>query len=104
MRLPILPGQSADKIDLPQATKMLTSAIDAGVNYVDTAWPYHGVSHTEPGASELFVGMALADGLRDRVLLATKMPSWLVQTRGDMDRFLDQCVFRPQLTTRIGPN
>jgi len=88
MRLPVIGGQP-DAIDEPLATQMLRTAIDAGVNYVDTAFPYHGNSMTEPGQSERVVGEALAGGYRERVHLATKLPSWLVKTRGDMDRFLE---------------
>lgn len=79
MRLPILDGDSS-RIDETQAIQMLRSAIDAGVNYVDTAWGYHREQ------SEPFVGRALADGYRQRVKLATKMPSWLVNTPEDLDK------------------
>ena len=79
MRLPMADG----RIDEARATQQLRSAIDNGVNYVDTAWPYHG------GESEPFVGRALGDGYRERVRLATKLPSWLVHSRADMDRFLN---------------
>jgi uncharacterized protein len=88
MRLPVVGGRQ-DVVDEPLATSMIRSAIEAGVNYVDTAFPYHGTSFTEPGQSELVVGRALGDGYRERVLLATKLPSWLVKSRGDMDRFLE---------------
>jgi hypothetical protein len=70
-------------IDEERATKQIRYAIDHGVNYVDTAWPYH------MGQSEPFVGRALADGYREKVKLATKLPSWLIQSREDMDTFLD---------------
>ena len=80
MRLPV---KADGSIDEERATKQLRSAIDAGVNYVDTAWPYHG------GASEPFVGRALAGGYREKVKLATKLPSWLIEKREDMDRYLD---------------
>jgi predicted aldo/keto reductase-like oxidoreductase len=88
MRLPVIANvQTA--IDEPLATQMMRDAIDAGVNYVDTAFPYHGNSFTEPGMSEVVVGRALGDGYRGRVHLATKLPSWLIESRGDMDRHLE---------------
>ncbi len=82
MRLPILEGDSG-KIDEPLATKMIRTAIDAGVNYVDTAWPYHKEQ------SEPFIGRCLQDGYRDKVKLATKMPSWLIKEEADFDKHLD---------------
>jgi predicted aldo/keto reductase-like oxidoreductase len=80
MRLPQVGG----KIDEARASRQIRHAIDRGVNYVDTAWGYHR------GASEPFVGRALADGYREKVRLATKLPHWAVRSREDMDRFLAQ--------------
>jgi len=80
MRLPLKEDGS---IDEKRAQSQLRYAIDGGVNYVDTAWPYHG------GQSELFVGRALQDGYREKVRLATKLPSWIVKSREDMDGFLN---------------
>ncbi|HVX66494.1 MAG TPA: aldo/keto reductase [Bryobacteraceae bacterium] len=71
------------QIDEERATRQIRYAIDHGVNYIDTAWPYHG------GESEPLVGRALAGGYRERVKLATKLPAWLVHSPADMDRFLD---------------
>jgi uncharacterized protein len=71
------------RIDEERATAQIRHAIDRGVNYVDTAWPYHG------GESEPFVGRALAGGYRERVRLATKLPAWLVREPADLDRYLD---------------
>ena len=76
-------AQKDGRIDEDRAARQIRHAIDRGVNYVDTAWPYHG------GESEPFVGRALAGGYRERVKLATKLPAWLVKNRADMDRFLD---------------
>jgi predicted aldo/keto reductase-like oxidoreductase len=89
MRLPILDGDHG-RIDEDLATRMIRKAIDRGVNYVDTAWPYH------KGESEAFIGRCLQDGYRDRVRVATKLPSWLVETRGDFDRYLDEQLERLQ--------
>jgi hypothetical protein len=83
MRLPVL-GGDPKRIDDEAAQPLLRRAIDAGVNYVDTAYPYHG------GESEPFVGRALRDGYRDKVHLATKLPVWLVQEAGDWERLLDE--------------
>lgn len=79
MRLPMKDGQ----IDEARAVRQIRSAIDRGVNYVDTAWPYHA------GQSEVVLGRALRDGYRERVRVATKLPSWLIQSRADMDRYLE---------------
>lgn len=89
MRLPVIDGD-AGKINKPEATAMLHKAIDAGLNYVDTAYPYHGNNFPQAGESEPFVREALQGGYRDKVQLVTKLPLWNVQTRDDMDRLLDE--------------
>lgn len=76
-------AQKDGRIDEEAATGQVRRSIDRGVNYVDTAWPYHG------GESEPFLGRALSGGYRQRVRLATKLPTWLVKSPADMDRFLD---------------
>jgi len=83
MRLP-LRGPGAGDIDEPLAIRMLRTTIDAGVNYVDTAYGYHD------GRSEVVVGQALRDGYRQRVKLATKLPSWRITAATDFDTFLGQ--------------
>jgi predicted aldo/keto reductase-like oxidoreductase len=88
MRLPILDGRQ-ERIDVPLATEMLYYALDHGVNYIDTAYPYHAAAFDgRPGSSESFVGDAVVAGYRDKVLLATKLPEPFVQSREDMDRIL----------------
>lgn len=79
MRLPEKDGL----IDEKRAAAQVHHAIDMGVNYIDTAWTYHS------GESENFVGRALQDGYREKVKLATKLPTYLVDSREDMDRFLN---------------
>ena len=85
MRLPL---KESGQIDELKATDMIRYAIDHGVNYIDTAYPYHN------GESEPVVGRALAGGYREKVHLATKLPSWLVQSREDMDKYLDEQLAR----------
>lgn len=89
MRLPVIDG-NARNIDDDKAIAMLRYGIDNGINYVDTAYPYHGDGMGRAGESEPFVARALKDGYRDKVNIATKLPSWLIQTRKDMDRYLNE--------------
>jgi predicted aldo/keto reductase-like oxidoreductase len=87
MRLPTLTKSESD-IDQSQATAMIRHAIDSGVNYVDTAYVYHG------GQSEAAVGKALAEGYREKVHLATKLPVWSVESTADCDRLFDEQLAR----------
>jgi predicted aldo/keto reductase-like oxidoreductase len=82
MRLPILDNDPA-KIDEPLATRMIRKAIDAGVNYVDTARVYHR------GRSELFLGRALRDCYRERVKVATKL-SHIPESEPAFRTYLDE--------------
>lgn len=77
MRLPTREG----RIDSGQAANLLLHGVEQGINYVDTAVPYHR------GESETFLGKFLEEyGCRDRVKLATKLPRWQVYTRRDMEK------------------
>ena len=88
MRLPTL--GAPEKVDEQLAIRMIRSAVDAGVNYVDTAYPYHG------GRSEAVLGKALKDGYRQKVKLADKMPMWLAKEPGDFDRLFNEQLDRLQ--------
>ena len=88
MRLPMLEG---GEIHVEKAIQQIRYAIDNGVNYLDTAWPYHG------GASEVILGTALQDGYRDKVKIATKLPTWLINSREEMDSYLDKQLEKLQI-------
>ena len=78
MRLP-LKGQN---IDEERAKNQIRSAIDNGVNYVDSAPPYHG------GESEKVLGKALLGGYREKVKVATKLTPFLLGKAEDMNNML----------------
>ena len=85
MRLPTLDDKPmGSRIDKAEATRMIRYAIDHGVNYVDTAYGYHG------GKSESLLGNVLKDGYREKVKIATKCPVWLVKKPKDFDKYLDE--------------
>ena len=63
------------KIDEVEAEKMLDLAIENGVTYIDTAYPYHD------GDSEPFVGKVLKKYDRSSFTLATKLPIWKINSQ-----------------------
>ncbi len=67
-----------------RAIAQIRYGIDNGINYLDTAWPYH------KGQSEPLLGEALRNGYRAKVNIATKLPSWMVKDRAEMDSYLDK--------------
>ncbi len=83
MRLPQL-DDNTKNIDEQKAIQLIREGIDSGINYIDTAWGYHGEM------SEPLVGKALQDGYREKVHLATKLPSWLIEKTEDMDYYLNK--------------
>ena len=95
MRLPI--RGRYDQIDVEKASNLLDYALDHGINYLDTAYPYHGIDTSHGGNSEIFLGEYLNENSRrDEVYLATKLPTWLLEDEGDMDNFLNEQLKRLQ--------
>ena len=98
MRFPTFEEDGVEKIDEEESMKMVRYAIDNGVNYLDTAYPYHGSGMEDGGGqSEPFVAKVIKDGYREKVKLATKLPAWLIKTREDMDRYLNEQLERLEI-------
>lgn len=87
MRFPVTED---GRINEAEAERMLDRAIAAGVNYIDTAYPYHG------GESEPLVGRVLKKYDRDSFYLATKLPLWQVNTLEDAGRIFEDQLKRLQ--------
>lgn len=86
MRLPIVDGD-ASNVDQATLDAMVDTAIKAGINYFDTAYPYHG------GMSEIALGRSLARYPRDRYFFATKYPGHQIA-----DTYDPAVIFEEQLT------
>ena len=84
MRLPTDNGKMDGKVDQKEAERMIRHGIDHGINYVDTAKVYHG------GKCEAILGRILQNGYREKVSLATKLPTWEIGSIKDADRIFDE--------------
>ena len=73
MRLPLK--------DEETCRKLIDRAIEAGINYVDTAYLYSG--------NEALMGRLLSGGRREKIKLATKLPVAMCMTAKDFDKFFN---------------
>ena len=81
MRLP----QKNDEIDLEHLKKMVDQYMEAGLNYFDTAYVYHG------GKSEVAARQALVKRYpRESFRIATKLPAWEMKDKSDRDRIFNE--------------
>ena len=81
MRLPSKMGG----IDQKPAERQMLYALEQGVNYFDTAYPYHN------NRGESFVGKVFSqNNCRDQVKLATKLPHWMTHSKEGMHKILDE--------------
>ena len=78
------PTKADGTIDEERAEALLNTAKAAGVNYFDTAYPYHN------GQSEPFVGRVIAKWDRSSFYLATKMPLWSCKSLDDAKRIFEE--------------
>lgn len=89
MRLPEKDGE----IDLEHVCRMVDRYMDAGFNYFDTAYVYHG------GNSEKIVKEAIAKRYpREAYTVATKLPAWAISTLEDRDRVFNEQLERTGLS------
>lgn len=74
-------------VDEQLSLRIVRSAIDRGVTFMDNSWDYNG------GASEIRMGKALLDGYRDKVFLMTKIDG---RSKREATRQLDESLRRLQ--------
>ena len=70
-------------IDLDKAEREIMAAVDAGVNYFDTAYVYSG---SEAAIGEIFE----RNRIREKVKIATKLPQYLIGSREAIDRYFNE--------------
>jgi len=79
MRFP----RKGNRIDMEASEKLVRKAVEAGINYYDTAYIYAG--------NEAAFGEILEKtGLRDRVNIATKLPHYLIRSREGMEKLFQE--------------
>ena len=95
MRLPTrVGGRNSSLIDREAAVRQIRMAVDAGVNYLDTAYVYH------MGAAEGFLGThVLKDGYRERVNIATKLPCLTIRKKEAIRPTFEKQLQRLQVDT-----
>lgn len=93
MRLPLIPDSG--EVDEEQVAKMVRCAADHGVNYYDTAYPYHN------SRSEIIIGKALKQLPRDSFYLATKYPGHQIAESYDPAAIFEEQQKNAMLSTLI---
>jgi len=77
-------------LNVSKCIKLYRHAIDNGVNYIDTGWPYH------LGQSEWVIGKALRDGYREKVHIVTKLPMFFIRRESEFDFYFNSSLKRLQ--------
>ena len=77
------------KIDYDKAEAEVLKAVELGINYFDTAYIY-------PGSEEFLGRCVKKNDLRDRIMIATKLPQYLVRNRASLDKFFEEELARLQ--------
>lgn len=84
MRFPTIKSGDKDIIDEVKSQEIVDYAYTHGVNYFDTAYPYH------QGESEIFIGKALKKYPRDSFNLVSKLPMWLIKEEADLEKYFNE--------------
>lgn len=84
-------AQGNYKIDYPLTEEMIEYALEKGVNYIDTAYPYHN------GESEIVVGKIMKKYPRDSFFLATKLPMWKVDSKESVRNIFNEQLEKLQM-------
>ena len=92
MRFPTIKDEDGNsKIDYKLTEEMIDYAIKSGVNYIDTAYPYHN------GESEVVVGKIMKNYPRDSFYLATKLPMWKVESKEQVREIFEEQLQKLQM-------
>ena len=81
--------RSGGSIDMKEAEREIMAAIDAGVNYFDTAYIYPG---SETAIGEIFA----KNNVREKIYIATKLPHYLIKSREGMEKLFKEHLKRLQ--------
>ena len=81
--------RSGGSIDMKEAEREIMAAIDAGVNYFDTAYIYPG---SETAIGEIFA----QNNVREKIYIATKLPHYLIKSREGMEKLFKEHLKRLQ--------
>lgn len=84
MRFPVTAG----RIDIGSSEQLILKAVEEGINYFDTAYMYSG---NEAALGEIF---SRNPGLRDKVNIATKLPTPRCEAKADFDKYFDRSLDR----------
>src|SRR5213078_3844640 len=76
------------RVDEQTAIRIVRTAIDGGINFMDNAWDYND------GESETRMGKALLDGYRQRAFVMSKVDG---RSRKEATRQLDESLNRLQV-------
>ena len=76
-------SKKGNSIDIDKAEKEILAAVEAGVNYFDTAYIY-------PGSEAALGEIVERNNLRDRINIATKLPQYLIKDRAGIDKYFSE--------------